>query len=98
MASKKFKKLNGEAFNIGGGPKNSLSIIELINILEKKYKFKLNYYFKKERVSDQKIFISNNSKITKAIGWKPKVSIMRGINKILFWIKDSKIYEKLQSN
>lgn len=98
LASKKFKKLNGEAFNIGGGPKNSLSIIELINILEKKYKFKLNYYFKKERISDQKIFISNNSKITKAIGWKPKVSIMHGINKILFWIKDSKIYEKLQSN
>jgi len=98
LASKKFKNLNGEAFNIGGGPKNSLSIIELIHILENKYKIKLNYYFKKERISDQKIFISNNSKITRATGWKPKISIKYGIRKILLWIKDSKIYEKLQSN
>lgn len=98
LASKKFKNLNGEAFNIGGGPKNSLSIIELIHILENKYKIKLNYYFKKERISDQKIFISNNFKITRAIGWKPKISIKYGIPKILLWIKDSKIYEKLQSN
>jgi len=95
LASKKFKKLNGEAFNVGGGPKNSLSIIELIYILEKKYKIKLNYYFKKERINDQKIFISNNLKITKAIEWKPKVSIECGIKKTLNWIKDSKIYEKL---
>jgi CDP-paratose 2-epimerase len=95
LASKKFKTLNGEVFNIGGGHKNSLSIIELIHILENKFQIKLNYYFKKERINDQKIFISNNSKITKAIGWKPKISIEYGINKILYWIKDSKLYEKL---
>ena len=95
LASKKFKKLNGEAFNIGGGFKNSLSIIELILILEKKFKIKLNFYFKKERKSDQKIFISNNLKIKKLIGWKPTISINQGIKKILFWVKDSKLYEKL---
>jgi CDP-paratose 2-epimerase len=95
LASKKFKKINLQAFNIGGGFKNSLSIIELISILENKFQVNLKFYFKNERANDQKIFISNNSKITKCIGWKPKISIVNGIDDIIKWIKSSKVYEKL---
>ena len=95
LASKKFKKINLQAFNIGGGFKNSLSINELISILENKFQVNLKFYFKNERANDQKIFISNNSKITKCIGWKPKISIVNGIDDIIKWIKSSKVYEKL---
>jgi CDP-paratose 2-epimerase len=95
LASKKFKKINGHAFNIGGGFKNSLSIIELILILEKKFKIKLNFYFKKERTNDQKIFISNNLKIKKLLGWKPTVSMHKGIKNLIMWVKESKLYEKI---
>lgn len=95
LASKKFKKINLQAFNIGGGFKNSLSIIELISILENKFKINLKFFFKNERANDQKIFISDNSKITKYIGWKPSISIKNGIDDIIKWIKFSRVYEKI---
>ena len=40
MAIKKYKKCIGNCYNIGGGIKNSLSIIELFNILEKELDIK----------------------------------------------------------
>ena len=36
IAIQKFNKINGQAFNIGGGPNNSLSLLELFDILESK--------------------------------------------------------------
>ncbi len=73
-------------FNCGGGTKNSISIIELIEILEKKLKRKVNYSYKNERKSDQKIFISDNSKLKKYIGWVPKTNKEIGIENLYNWI------------
>ena len=85
-----FKKINiikGHAFNIGGGPKNTLSLLELINKIEIKLKIKINYSFSKVRFGDQKFFVNNLSKIKKMTGWYPKISVNNGLNKYIDWIK-----------
>jgi len=84
------KKCSGKIYNIGGGLKNALSLLELINILKKRYNLNTKIKFdKKARDGDQPIFISNNNKIKKDINWEPKVNIQKGLNKIEKWTQDN---------
>jgi len=87
LCVKKINKIKGHAFNIGGGPKNTLSLLELINKIEIKLKIKINYSFSKVRFGDQKFFVNNLSKIKKMTGWYPKISVNNGLNKYIDWIK-----------
>ena len=76
----------GEVFNIGGGMVNSLSLLELFAILEELTGTVLDYTRLPPRESDQKVFIADNSKIWKAIAWKPQVSVKNGIRRTMDWI------------
>ena len=82
-------KTKGQVFNIGGGMQNSLSLLELFDLLEKKLNIKLNYKEIPWRESDQKVFVANNEKITTFTGWKPLVSKEEGIEKMLSWLEKS---------
>lgn len=86
-AAKNIEKIKGNAFNIGGGMENSLSLIELFKILEAELSIQLKYTQLPPRESDQKIFVANISKITKAINWQPKIDKLSGIKRMLEWVK-----------
>jgi len=73
----------GNAFNIGGGMENSLSLLELFQFLEEKLSIKLNYEITPWRKSDQKIFVANNQKASKLIGWQPNVDKFNGIGHLI---------------
>tara|TARA_B100000686_G_C16700061_1_gene922843 strand:+ start:118 stop:1143 length:1026 start_codon:yes stop_codon:yes gene_type:complete len=83
------KKLKTNYFNCGGGNKNSLSIIELCKILKTINKKNLLVKFKKERKSDQKIFISNNTLLQKNFSWKPETNKLKGIKLLHKWISSN---------
>ncbi len=91
----KFSNIKGKAYNIGGGIKNSLSILELINYLNSHLDIKLKYYKIASRPYDQKIFISDNKKIYKDLKWKPKISFKKGIADMIDWIRHIKIYKNV---
>ena len=56
----------GKVYNIGGGRKCSCSVIEAINIIEKKLKIKIKLNFlRKARTGDHLWWISDNSKFIK---------------------------------
>ncbi len=78
----------GKAFNIGGGIENSLSLLELFSMLENILNIKMNHEKLPRRESDQKVFVSDNSKIESLIGWKPAVSKTEGIKQSLKWLKN----------
>ena len=86
-AVENIEKVKGNAFNIGGGAKNSLSLLELFDILEEKLDTKLKYSQKPWRFSDQKVFIADISKIKKMCGWAPSMGKMTGIDKTIEWIR-----------
>ena len=84
----KFDNLKGEAFNIGGGASNSLSLLELFEKLELKTGNKMKYKINPMRVSDQKVYISDLEKIKIALDWIPKVNIDLGLDMMLDWVKE----------
>lgn len=83
-------KVSGEIFNVGGGLKNSLSLLELIEILKKERILKNKPTISKWRPGDQKIFIANTQKIKKAIGWKATIRPAQGIRKLIRWFLDNR--------
>lgn len=66
---------------------NSLSLLELFEILEEKLNIKMKYKQLPPRESDQKIFVADTTKIEKAIGWKAKVNKEQGIDNMIKWTK-----------
>lgn len=90
LAFKNIKKTRGKVYNIGGGPKFSLSIWELFEILEKLSSKKFNYKFGPWRPGDQKVYISDISKAKKDFGWTPKISPKEGVKKLYNWIAQNK--------
>jgi len=86
-AAKSIDKCAGQVFNIGGGIKNSLSLLELFRFLEKELSIKIKIVKKEWRESDQKVFVADNSKIKKFTGWNPLVGKEEGIRRMIEWVK-----------
>jgi len=84
-AAKNIAKARGQAFNIGGGMGNSLSLLELFDILEGELKVKLSYTRLPPRESDQRVFVADIRKAEQYFGWKPEVDKASGIRKMLAW-------------
>ncbi len=76
----------GQAFNIGGGITNSLSLLELFAMLENMLGIRMTHRKIDWRESDQKVFVADISKIQKVMGWKPLVGKDEGIGLMLSWL------------
>ena len=76
----------GQAFNIGGGLANSLSLLELFALLEALAGVKLNYTKLPVRVSDQRVFVSDIAKANQLLGWQPAVSSREGVARMFEWV------------
>lgn len=77
----------GQVFNIGGGIENSLSLLELFAILEEKLGVEMRYTQLPWRQSDQKVFIADIHKVSKIVGWSPKILKTQGIDNMINWLK-----------
>ena len=75
----------GQAFNIGGGIENSMSLLELLLFLQKRLGITLKYEHLPWRQSDQKFFVADNSKAERLIQWSPKTSKEQGIEDTIGW-------------
>ena len=75
------KPTKGEVYNVGGGIKNSCSILEAIKMIEIKTRKKMLFKFtKKNRVGDHIWYISNLQKFKKAY---PKWRMSHNLDKIV---------------
>ena len=86
-AAEKIEDIKGQAFNIGGGIKNSSSLLELFEFLESELDIKMNYKNLPPRDSDQRVFVSDISKAKELIGWEPKVTKEDGVRQMIVWVQ-----------
>jgi len=87
---KRSKTLTGEVLNIGGGPKNTLSLIELIGLLEKLTGKRSKIRYSEWRPSDQKVYVSDISKAEEKLKWSPKISLTDGLQKLVKWVSENR--------
>ena len=89
MAVNNPQKVCGKVYNIGGGMKESLSLLELFDMLNDILNIKLEYTKLPWRLSDQKVFVADISKIKNDLGWEPKVSAYDGVLNMIEWVKET---------
>jgi CDP-paratose 2-epimerase len=90
MAISNIKVTSGEIYNIGGGPDNQISILQLVKILEAKFKNKILLSFSENRPGDQNIYVSDISKAMNDFGWEPGVTVDKGISRLIKWVQENK--------
>jgi len=91
-------KVNARVYNVGGGKNISLSLLETTRLCEKitGNKIKIDKGLK-HRPGDIAIYITDNRKVKKDLGWEPKISSREILSDIYRWIKnnENKIRESL---
>lgn len=82
-------KVKGQVYNIGGGPANALSVVEVVKMLERIHGTPLNPGSGAWRPGDQRIFIADTTKITRDLGWKPQMRAADGVEALARWVNES---------
>lgn len=77
----------GRVYNVGGGPTNTLSLLEFLQMLQGEFQLPLTYDFSGTRPGDQPIFVSNNTAAKQDLGWEPTMSVADGIRQLHGWLK-----------
>ncbi len=88
-ALERLDQCTGQAFNIGGGMANSLSLLELFALLEELLDSKVHFRETPWRHSDQRVFVAGIKKAEKVFGWKPTIETRQGIREMIEWVKET---------
>jgi CDP-paratose 2-epimerase len=96
-ARQKMAALAGTAFNIGGGPRNTLSLRELIELLAEQHGLQLTTRSAPWRAGDQRYYVSDTRRFSEATGWRAAVSPAVGIARLNNWLMEATARPKLQA-
>ena len=86
LAMRSIERTAGHAFNIGGGPQNSASLLELLALIEEVRNEPCRVLFGEWRHADQRYYISDTRKFRSLTGWTPRVSVREGIDSLQAWL------------
>lgn len=77
----------GQVYNIGGGPGNTLSLLELIAMLEELSGQPIPTTFSDWRPGDQRVFVSSIEKARDQLGWVPRTGLLKGVSSLFEWVR-----------
>jgi CDP-paratose 2-epimerase len=79
--------LAGSAFNLGGGPRNAVSLLALLDQLGDLLGRPVDYRLADWRVGDQRYYVSDTSALEAATGWRARVGWQQGVSRLLRWFE-----------
>ncbi len=80
--------VRGYAFNIGGGPRNTLSLLELVESITLLSGRRPELRFEDWRAGDQRYYVSDTTAYTEATGWRPLVAPRAGVEALHAWLTE----------
>jgi CDP-paratose 2-epimerase len=88
LAQRGMAELRGEAFNIGGGPENTTSLIELVSRIAALHGSAPDIIGGAWRTGDQRYYVSDHAKFSAATGWRPNISAADGVARLYRWLSE----------
>jgi CDP-paratose 2-epimerase len=82
--------VRGRVFNIGGGPDNTLSLRELIELIGRLHGRRPEIEVEGWRAGDQRYYVSNTSAFRAATGWQPRVAPRAGVEALHGWLVEDR--------
>lgn len=87
LAHSHIKQTAGQAYNIGGGPSNTTSLLELIDFIEEIQGVPVVYTLDDWRRGDQRYYVSDTQKFEQTTGWSTQVSMAKGLARLYAWLQ-----------
>jgi CDP-paratose 2-epimerase len=89
----------GQIYNVGGGPGNTVSLLELLDEIEGLTGRRLRFEFNEPRPGDQLIYVTDFSKLNRDTGWQPRYSIRDTLKEIhAWWMKNRDVFPETVSH
>lgn len=79
----------GQVFNVGGGLGNTVSLTELIDLIEIVHGSAPAVRRQDWREGDQRYYVSNLSRFTAMTGWTPQTDVGDGIRRLYRWLTET---------
>jgi CDP-paratose 2-epimerase len=90
LAQARMPALRGQAFNIGGGPDRAVSLIEIVDLIERLHGRPVAIEHGEWRAGDQRYFVSDTRKFRQATGWTPQYSAAAGVAALFEWLSTAR--------
>lgn len=90
LAQANIQSLSGQAFNIGGGAGNIISLLDLIEIIGELYGRAPEVRFDEWRPGDQRYYVSDTRKFQDATGWAAKTDALQGVDRLAAWLCEAR--------
>jgi CDP-paratose 2-epimerase len=76
----------GRVFNLGGGQQNSVSLLELVDLIGERRGERPTLQFADWRPGDQPWYVSDIRAICSALAWQPSVGLWEGLRALEEWL------------
>jgi CDP-paratose 2-epimerase len=86
LAQDAMPRISGQAFNVGGGPERTISLLELMELIRGLHGSAPSFRRAEWRTGDQRYYVSDTSKLQAAVGWTPRVSVEEGVRRLDGWL------------
>ena len=90
LAQDNISRLSGQAFNIGGGAGNTVSLLSLLALIGDTYGDSPAVRFEEWRPGDQRYYVSATRRFQKATGWSAQTDVASGIERLACWLRETR--------
>ena len=88
LALDRIEETRGEAFNVGGGPGNAVSLLDMLDLIAEIDGSPLDVSHDDWRVGDQRYYVSDTRKLEATLGWRPTTPASEGLAQLHAWLRD----------
>jgi CDP-paratose 2-epimerase len=86
LTMKSMDRLAGQVFNLGGGPANTLSLLELIRRFCEEHGLEPRVRHAPWRCGDQRYYVTSCAKLAAATGWLARIRVEEGLERLHSWL------------
>lgn len=87
--------VRGKVFNLGGGPENCVSILQVLREIERLTGQKIDLSFGEWRAGDQFYFVADTRNLQERLGWQPRIRWKSGLNHLSDWLLEHRFGRNL---
>lgn len=81
--------MSGRIFNVGGGPDRAVSVRAVADRLMEITGREVPVRMADWRAGDQRIYVTDTSSIQRALGWRPRVGVTDGLDRLVQWLQEA---------
>jgi CDP-paratose 2-epimerase len=86
LAERNIDVAAGQVYNVGGGPRRTLSLLELLAMLTELLGREIPVEFADWRPGDQRVYVSDIRKARDELEWEPKTDVNSGVRRLYQWV------------